>query len=186
VTTTRGFSHLAVVAGLALAVVLAGCASGPTPGGVISWRELTIDLPGQWVEINRTDSSLTVANSAGDPQAGLRGDQQVATQFMIVPGVRPDDLRDFVADEGGEIERDESIEVGGLGGTLVQYTFTTGGMPLRERVIVIASRELVILQQPTPMQGETDGPDWFLDYLDEFDALLQGITFGAPPGFMDR
>lgn len=171
---------------LALGAVLVGCASGETPpGGVLEWRELTIDLPADWVEVDRTATSLMVADGPGSTEEGVRGDQQVATQFTVDPDASLDAWRQFVADEEGTVEHEGETTVGGVPARLLQYTFTTGGVPMRERIVVVPSRDLVLLQQPTPMSGETGGPDWFTQHADEFDALLEGVTFGAPEGYLE-
>lgn len=174
------------VALLLLGAVLAACASGSVPpGGVVSWRELTIDLPDDWVVISQNETSLYVADGLGATEPGVRGDQEVGTQFAIQPNTTPEHLRRFVQDENGELEMDTRTTVGGVPATLIQYTFTTNDVPLRERVLLIPSRNLVILQQPTPTQGETEGPEWFNEHLEELDALLESIRFGAPEGFLE-
>lgn len=174
------------VAAACVAVLAGGCASDdPGPGGVIEWRELTIDLPADWIEINRTGTSLFVADGPGSTEPGVRGDQQVGTQFTIDPGVGLDAWRQFVEDEDGTVEDEGELMVGGLPARYLQYTFTTGDIPMRERIVVVPSRDLVLLQQPTPMQGETGGPEWFTAHVDEFQALLDGITFGAPEGYLE-
>lgn len=176
----------AILVAMLLALVLSGCGSeGTPPGGVVEWRELTIDLPGEWIEIDRTETSLMVADGAGSTERGVRGDQQVATQFTIDPNATVEQWRQFVEDEAGEVERDAEAIVGGAPARLLQYTFTTGDIPMRERIVVVPSRDLVLLQQPTPMQGETGGPDWFDDHVEQFDALLDGISFGAPEDYLE-
>lgn len=176
-----------VVAATCMAAVLAsGCASNdPAPGGVIEWRELTIDLPADWIEINRTDTSLFVADGPGSTEPGVRGDQQVGTQFTIDPDVGLDAWRQFVEDEGGTIEREGETTVGGAPARFLEYTFTTGGIPMRERIVVVPARDLELLLQPTPMQGETGGPEWFTAHADEFQELLDGIRFGAPEDYLE-
>lgn len=177
---------LAVVLAVVVAVLLSACGSGETaPGGVVSWRELTIDLPDGWIVLDTTEHSLVVADGPGSTTPGERGDQEVATQFQVDPATTADDWRAFVEDEEGEMEVDREAMVGSLSGRLLQWRYTTNGIPMRERVVVVPSRDLVILQQPTPMQGETGGPDWFDRHLPEFDQLLEDIRFGAPEGYLE-
>lgn len=177
---------VAVAAACVAAVLASGCGSGdPGPGGVVEWRELTIDLPADWIEVNRTDTSLLVADGPGSTEPGVRGDQQVATQFTVEPGAELEAWRQFVADQDGTVESQGETTVGGAPARVLQYTFTTGGIPMRERIVVVPARDLVLLQQPTPMQGETEGPEWFTAHTDEFQALLEGITFGAPEGYLE-
>lgn len=166
-------------------MVAVGCSSVPGPGSVLSWRELRIDLPDGWVELNRTDTSLTVGDGAGSTEPGVRGDLAVATQFTIEPGTTADDWRRFVQDQDGTVESDGATTVGGLPATVIQFSFVTNGIPTRERIVIVPSRDLVVLQQPVPMQGETAAPEWFDAHLDEFDALLADIVFGAPEGFLE-
>lgn len=171
---------------LAVAALLLGaCGDGTAaPGGVVEWRELTIDLPDGWVEVDRTDTSLTLADAPWPEESGDRGDVEVATQLTIEPGTTIEDWRRFVTDQDGTLEDDGSVTVDDLPGQLVQFSFVTNGVPTRERVVLVPSRELVLLQQPVPMQGETAAPQWFDDHVDEFDALLDGISFGAPEGHL--
>lgn len=168
-----------------VAVVLVACSSGPGPGGVVQWRELTIDLPDGWVEIDRTSTSLTVADAPRPDDTGERGELEVATQFTVEPGASAGAWRRFVTDQDGTLEDDRSTTVGDLPATVLQFTFVTNGTPTRERIVVVPGRQLVLLQQPVPMQGETGGPEWFDRHLAEFDALLDGIRFGAPEGYFD-
>ena len=179
------FQRQAIVVLGAILALTAGCTSGAEPGGVVEWRELTLDLPADWVELDRTDTSLSVGNAPQSTEPGERGELQVATQLTVEPRTRPDDWRRFVEEQDATLERDTSTTVGGLPATLLQFSFTTNGIPTRERVVLVPSRDLVLLQQPVPMQGETEAPAWYDDHVDEFDALLEGIRFGAPPGHLD-
>ena len=181
---TRRRSVATLLAGVVVLLVSA-CSSATAPGGVVEWRELTIDLPAQWVETNRTDTSLSVGDGPGSTEPGERGELYVSTQLTIEPGTTADDWRAFVEEQGATLERDTSTTVGTLPATLIQYSFTTNGIPTRERVVVVASRDLVLVQQPVPMQGETEGPAWFDEHVDEFDALLDGISFGAPEDYLE-
>lgn len=170
----------------AVALLVGGCTSSSgTPGGTVSWRALTIDLPGDWIEMDRTETSLSVGDGEGSTEPGERGDLYVFTQFTIEPSATADQWRAFVEEQDATLEQDTSTTVGTLPATLIQYSFTTNGIPTRERIVVVPSRDLVLLQQPVPMQGETEGPEWFDEHLDEFDALLEGISFGAPEGYLD-
>ena len=175
---------LAVLAGLLL--LLPACSSEVPPGGTLEWRELTVDLPADWVELDRTDTSLSVGDGPGSTTPGERGDLYVFTQFTIEPDTTADDWRRFVEEQDATLERDTTTTVGGLPAELIQYSFTTNRIPTRERIVVVPSRDLVLLQQPVPMQGDTEAPDWFDEHLDEFDALLDGISFGAPADYLDR
>lgn len=170
----------------ALAVLLAACSGGGVaPGGVVEWRELTIDLPADWVETNRTETSLSVGDGPGSTEPGERGELFVLTQLTIEPGATIDDWRQFAEEQDADVERDTETTVGGLPATMIQFSFTTNGIPTRERVVVVPSRDLVLLQQPVPMQGDTEGPQWFDEHVDEFDALLENVQFGAPEDYLE-
>lgn len=168
-----------------VALLLSGCSSSSEPGGVVAWRELTIDLPDGWVELGRTETSLSVGDGEGSTEPGERGDLYVFTQFTIERSASADAWRAFVDEQDATLEQDVATTVDSLPANQIQYSFTTNGIPTRERIVVIPSRDLVLLQQPVPMQGETEGPEWFDDHVDEFDSLLEGIRFGAPEGFLD-
>ena len=178
-----GRVRMAVAACLVL--LLTACSSEVAPGGVVEWRELTVDLPADWVETNRTDTSLSVGDGPGSVEPGERGELFVLTQFTIEPGTTADDWRAFVEQQDATLERDTTTTVDSLPATLIQYSFTTNDIPTRERIVIVPSRDLVLLQQPVPMQGETAGPEWFDEHVDEFDALLEGIRFGAPADYLE-
>jgi hypothetical protein len=99
-------------------------------------------LPDGWVELERGDLVLTVADGApsgeGDP-----GDLDVSVQFTIEPAATADDWRRFVAEQGGEVESDGTVDLDGIPATMLQFAFVTNGTPTRERVIVVPSRQLV-------------------------------------------
>ena len=175
---------VALLVGAAL-VLLAGCGSAASVGGSVEWRELTIDLPDGWRELDRTGTSLSVGDGEGSTTPGERGDLLVFTQLTVEPGASADDWRAFVEEVDGTLEQDTTTTVGSLPATQLQFSFTTNGIPTRERIVVVPSRSLVLLQQPVPMQGDTEAPEWFDEHVDEFDALLEGITFGAPDDYLE-
>lgn len=165
-----------------LGLLLSACSSS---GGPVAWRDADFALPAGWIEIDRSENHLLLGDGLPPEEPGVRGELDVAMQVTVEPGASADDWRRFVADEGATLEIDEAVSVGGAPATMIQFSFTTNGVPTRERVIVIPSRQLVLLQQPVPLQTDTDGPERFLERLDEFDALLDGISFGAPEGYLD-
>lgn len=160
-----------------LAVALAGCGGEDR---VRSWRGLELELPRGWVVFEESPTLLGIADAPLGEDAGDPGDRTVAAQFTVEAGATPDDWRAFVEQEDGELEVDERIEVGGVPATRMVFAFTTNDIPMREMVVVIPSRELVVLMQPVPAQGETDAPEVFLEHRDEFDQILDSIVFGAP------
>lgn len=165
---------------LALALVLAGTGCDRGDGPEQSWRDLEVTLPAGWSVFEDEPTRFSVADGTlGDE--GDRGTAQAAAFFTHEPGSRPDDWRELV--DGpleGTLERDESLQLGGAPATRLVFRHESNGLPMREMVVLVPSRELVILMQPIVLRGETDGPEVFDAHLAEFDALLSSVRFGAP------
>lgn len=156
--------------------VLVGCSGA---SDTIEWRSLELRLPAGWEAFEQSETLLSVAD-APLGEEGDRGQRAVAVQFTHEPRTSPDHWRRFVDEQEGTLEVDERITVGGLPATRLVYRAELNGVPTREMVILVPAREVVILAQPVPEQGETDGPQRFLDHRDEFDAIIDSIRFGAP------
>ncbi len=167
-----------VLLALIAAVLLGATACGGGPDQV-RWRDVRLSPPVGWTVFEQDDAVLSLANAPLDGE-GRRGAQAVAAQFTHEPTTVPDDWRAFVEEQGGELEVDEAIEVDEVPATRLVFTFDANGIPTREMVVVVASRGIVMLFQPVLEQGETDGPDRFLANRATFDAILDGIAFGAP------
>lgn len=172
-----------------LAAVLVGCGGAATTG-TVEWRDLDVTLPQGWeVYESRTD---LLAASDGDfadlQEVGTVPDQPddpddndtVAFQFTSQPGASADEWRALVEQAGGTVEVDESITVGGVPATSLTYSWVTNQVPTRERVVLVPSRDLVLLFQPVPVQGQTTGPQVYVDKAEQFEAVLDSIRFGAP------
>lgn len=170
---------LAVLLAVAFLLVAAGCDRGGGPQR--SWRDLTVTLPDGWSVFEDEPTRFSVADGTLGEE-GDRGTADVAAFFTHEPGSRPDAWRELVDGPlDGTLERDETLQVGGLPATRLVFRHESNGLPMREMVVLVPSRELVILMQPIVVRGERDGPDVFAAHLDEFDALLSSIRFGAPP-----
>lgn len=163
-----------------LVVLVAGC--GPT--SQLAWRDLELVLPDGWVVVDRLDTALYVGNGPQGDE-GERGDLDVGVQLSVEPATVADDWRELVSSRGGTIDRDETMTVGGLPATLLQFTMLGDAdtPATRERVVLVPSRQLVMLAQAVPVQGQTDGPEVFDAHVDEIDQLIASIDFGAPADY---
>lgn len=174
---------------LLLAAVLAACGGAATTG-TVEWRDLDVTLPQGW-EVYQSRTDLLAASDGGFAdlqEVGSLPDQPidpddndvVAFQFTRDAGATADDWRALVAQAGGTVEVDESITVGGVPATSLTFSWITNQVPTRERVVLVPSRELVLLFQPVPVQGQTTGPQVYVEKADQFEAVLDSIRFGAP------
>lgn len=177
---------------LLLALLLAGCAFGGGGGrtGLVEWRGLELTLPDGWTSEEQRADLLTASTGRlgeelASPEVRLRdvepdSNDVVALQATHEPGAGADDWRALVVSEGGTVESEQATQVGGLPATQLVFAWASNGVPTRERVVLVPSRELVLLFQPVPVQGQTTGPQVYLDHTEEFDAILASIRFGAP------
>ncbi len=172
-----------------LTAVLVGCTGGGGGAGPMDWRDLDLVVPTGWQVLEQRDDVLTIANEdlradedEGTPTVPDDPDTNdvVAVQFTT-DGTNAESWRDFVRSEGGEVESDQRIQVDGVPATAITFTWSTSsGVPTREQVVIVPSRDLVVLLQPVPVQGQQTGPDVYLDHVEEFQAILDSIDFGAP------
>lgn len=162
---------------LLVGVLVAACGSG----SAVSWRGLELSLPQGWVVADKADTRMMLADAPLGEQAGDRGDRTVAVQLTHEPGTSVSDWRDFVAQQDGTIETDESTTVGGRPAHRLVYTFDANGIRTREMVVVVPSRSIVVLLQPVAADGQTDAPGVFLQGRGTFDDIIASISFGAPP-----
>lgn len=163
-----------------LVVALAAVACRGGSGGEVSWRDLEVELPPGWVVFEQEPQYLSVADAEAGEEPGDAGGREAAAFFSHEPGTLPDDWREFVEEVGGELETDRAVEVGGLPATQLVFAHESNGIATREMIVLVPSRNVVILMQPIITAGQTDGPERFEAHRDEFEALLSGISFGAP------
>lgn len=162
---------------LALLVLLGGCASEDAG----SWRDLAYDLPEGWTVYERGSAHLSAASAPIGEEDPDPGPGVVAVQFTHDPAASlPGAWRDFLAEEGADIEEDRSGTLDGVPTTTFVYRLTTNGITTREMLTVVPSRELYILMQPVPRAGDTDAPEVFRRNRDAFESILASIDFGAP------
>jgi hypothetical protein len=177
----------ALCAGLALllAATAAGCSDGGQPSAV-DWRNVTVRLPDGWYVFEEADTRLSISNQDIGPEAMRDGapdadEPVVAMFFTYEPNTLPDDWRRYVEEQDATLEVDDRLELDGeVPATRLVFSYVTDGVPLREMVVVIPSRSIVVLSQPVPAVGDTSGPDVFLDNVETFMQVLEEASFGAP------
>lgn len=175
---------------LVLAIVVAACGAGGLDDGdgPREWRGLALVVPDGWTVINERTDLLQMTSEdirLGDdeefePPEDPQSNDVVGAQFIADPTASAEAWRELVLDGGGTIESDERIEVGGLPATSITYEWTTNGVPTRERVVFVPSRQLYALLQPVPVTGQTNAPDVYDRYADELDSIIESIEFGRP------
>lgn len=171
-----------------LAMVLVACTGGGGGPGPLAWRDLDLVVPSGWQVLDQRGDLLLIANRdlraddivatpslPQDPDAN----DAVAVQFTTDPA-SADAWRGLVEAEGGVIESDRRIQLDGVPATAITFNWTTNDVPTREQVVIVPSRELVILLQPVPIQGQRTGPDVYLRHVEEFQEILDSLDFGAP------
>ncbi|MBW3659158.1 MAG: DUF1795 domain-containing protein [Actinobacteria bacterium] len=162
-----------------LLLVLLAVACGSSGGRERTWRDLQLTLPEGWIVFEEEPTRLSVADDELGEE-GARGPAEAAAFFTHEPRSSPDDWRQLIEDLDGTLERDERISVGGAPATKLVFRHESNGVPLREMVVIIPSRDIVILMQPVVVRGQADGPDLFETHLDAFEDLLSSLRFGAP------
>jgi hypothetical protein len=170
---------------LLLAAVAVGCGGGNQPSAV-DWRNVTVRLPDGWYVFEEADTRLSISNQDIGPEAMREGAPEadepvVAMFFTYEPTTLPDDWRRYVEEQDATLEADDRLELDGeVPATRLVFSYVTDGVPLREMVVVIPSRSIVVLSQPVPAAGDTTGPEVFLEYIETFMQVLEDASFGAP------
>lgn len=167
----------------AVLVLLVGACGGDDRA--VAWRDLDLRLPDGWMVIENSTGALYVSDGTPGEEPGEPGTLQVGVQLQTDARGRAADWRQLVEDGDGTVERDESITVDDLPATLVEWSYPGSGAnpPTREQVVVVPSRDLVILSQAVTVQGQEDGPEVFDAHVEDFEALRASIDFGAPVDF---
>jgi hypothetical protein len=166
----------------------AGAGAG---GGPMEWRDMDLVVPSGWTILDQRTDLLFLANEdirrpdeeLDDPPVlpvDPDSNDVVAAQLTTDATSTADDWRALVQQEGGTIELDERVEVSGLPATALTFRWVTNGVDTRERVVLVPSRQLVILLQPVPVIGQSNAPDVYDAHAAELDALLASIVFGRP------
>jgi len=157
---------------LLLPLVLVACSSSSQ----VSWPGLRFDLPAGWEVLEQSSDRLVLADHLSE-----EGERGVLVTFLRVPGTLPDDWRDTVAARGALLESDEAVMISGdVPATQLVLLDTVDGTPVREVLLVVASRGLVIAVIPRVRAGDQDGPELLLESLDAVRGLLDEVEL-APP-----
>lgn len=171
-----------------LTAALVACTGGTGGSGPVAWRDLDLVVPRGWQVLDQRGDLLVLANRdlhADDIQAtpsllqDPNANDAVAVQFTTDPS-GPDAWRNLIEAEDGEVEADERIQLDGIPATAITFNWVTNDVPTREQVVIVPSRQLVILLQPVPVQGQRTGPEVYVRHVDEFQAILDSLDFGAP------
>jgi hypothetical protein len=179
----RNAVHRALIVLALASLMLTGCSSQDGP---LVWRNITVELPEGWVVFERTETTLSIANvplgseADGDERVAPDGDV-VAMFFSYEPDTLPRDWLEFLAANDAEIETEQQrILTDDVPATQLVYRLTDDITDTREMVVLIPSRNVVILAQPVRLAGDPSGPDVFLRYIDTFLGVVDTLTFGAP------
>jgi len=157
---------------LLVPIVLAACSGSAR----VDWPGLRLDLPDGWERIEERSDRLVLADHLAD-----EGERGVLVTFLRVPGTLPDDWRQRIAERGALLESDEGVRIAGdVPATQLVLLDRIDGTPVREVILVVASRGLVIAITPRVTPGDEDGPELLLESLDEVRSLLDIIEL-APP-----
>ena len=175
---------------VALSLVLTACGGGNQPSSV-TWRNVTLQMPDGWYVFEEEETRLSISNADIGPEA-MRGadpdddeaelpNDVVAMFFTFEAQASPAAWRAYAEQQDATVESDEQILVGeDVPATRIVMNYVTDDVPLREMVVVVPSRGIVVLAQPVPRAGQQDGPEVFLDYVDTFIEVLDTAQFGAP------
>jgi len=153
-------------------VLLAGCGGSDA----VEWPGLRMELPAGWEVLDVVPQRLVLAD-----HLAAEGERGVTITFLRSPGVLPDAWRATVAERGALLESDEAVRIAGdVPATQLVLLDTVQGTQVRETLLVVPSRELVIAITPRVVPGDTDGPYLLLGALDEVRAFLDGIELAVP------
>jgi hypothetical protein len=162
-----------VLLGVAL-LLAAGCSSDTE----LRWAGVRAELPAGWELVASSDTQLILADHLQAEDG--RG---VLITFLRAPDTLPDDWRRTVAERGALLESDEPVLVAGdVPATQLILLDDVDGIPLREALLVIPSRGLVVAITPRVTVGDRDGPELLLGSLDAVRSFLDGIQLTIQPG----
>jgi hypothetical protein len=137
----------------------------------LRWAGVRAELPAGWEVVASSERQLILAD-----HVAADGGRGVLITFLRAPGTLPDDWRGTVEDRGALLESDEAVLLAGdVPATQLILLDDVDGTRIREALLVIPSRGLVIAITPRVEIGETDGPELLLESLDAVRAFLDGI-----------
>jgi hypothetical protein len=172
--TPRHVRPLRRVLALLLApIVLVACGGSDR----IEWTGARIDLPVGWEVVSSGADRLVLADHLGS-----EGERGVQVTFLRIPGTLPAEWRQRVAERGATLESDSAVLIAGdVPATQLVLLDEIEGTPIREVILVVASRGLIIAITPSLEPGDQDGPRVLLDSLDGVRELLDTIELAPPP-----
>lgn len=166
--------------GLLVAILLLSLAACAPDGGRVEWRDLSLEVPDGWVVAERDDQKLSLANTEFAPH---RADELEAAIFLTrEPDGSIDRWRELAGDREGDIEADGTTEIDGEPASRLVFSHDANGTLLREMVVVVPSRDLVMLFQPVVPRGSRDGPDTFDRHRERFEQVLASLRFDDAGG----
>jgi hypothetical protein len=161
------------IALLLVPLVLAACGGSER----VEWPGVRFDLPAGWELIAEERDRLILADHTAD--AGERG---VLVTFVRAPGTLPDDWRQRIEERGATLESDVGVLIAGdVPATQLILTDEVNGTPVREALLVVASRGLVISIAPRVLPGDVDGRELLLESLDGVRELLDTVDLAPVP-----
>ena len=161
-----------MVALLLVPLLVVAC-SGPER---VEWPGARFELPAGWEVLAQEPGRLVLAD-----HLAAEGERGVLITFLREPGTLPDDWRARVADRGATLESDAGVLIAGdVPATQLVLLDEVDGTPVREAILVVASRGLVIAITPRVLPGEQDGPELLLDALDGVRAVLDTVELALP------
>jgi hypothetical protein len=154
-----------VAAGLAV-LVLAGCGGDAS----VAWDVVRLELPDGWEQVAAERDRLVIAD-----HLAAEVDRGILVTFLRTEAA-PDLWRGRVAARGATLESDTAVRIAGdVPATQLVLLDEVDGVPLREVLLVVPSRGLVIAVTPRARPGELDGPELLLERLDAVRTVLDGM-----------
>lgn len=157
---------------LLTAVLIAACSGS----SAVSWPGASFELPNGWEVLEETPARLILAD-----HLRAEGERGVLVTFVRAAGTLPNEWRRSVAERGATLEMDLPVLIAGdVPATQLILLDVVNGIPLREALLVVPSRGLVIAITPRLEPGDEDGPDVLLASLDAVREFLDGVRLSAP------
>ncbi len=169
-----------------LLVVLVASVAGCGQAKDVRWRDVTLELPSDWVVNELDHSRLSIANAPFPdldtpvPPPDFASNLQAAVFFTHEPHATAAAWRDLVAEQHGSLDEDVRLMIDGAPATRLVFTYDANGTLTREMVVLVPARELVGLFQPVTPRFSQEGPAVFDRYRPTFDAIVESMVFGAP------
>lgn len=166
---------------LVASAVVVACGGQPSEA---NWRNMDIPIPQGWFVFEETDDRFSISNVdlASFAETGEFPDSDVVAMFFTHESATlPGDWRSLLSVRDADLETDDRLTLSDeIPATRLIYHFISADVPTREMVVLIPSREVVVLAQPVPRPGQTTGPEIFVENLEVFMDVIEGIAFGRP------